>query len=219
MKNPNLEVNLDSSYYSRERTWPSLFSIKKCGSVLDIGCGRGTLGRFLKKNYSCHVTGIEIVESNLQYAREILDEVHLGNIEEMDIYQLGKKFDYIIFSDSLEHLLEPEKVLDKVKAILSHEGKILLSMPNVRNFRVTFPLLFADQWEYQNDGLLDRTHLRFFTESSLIRALNRQGLDVKDIRYNLPLSSKVGLLNLLTLGLFKRILTSHFYVEVCLKKS
>ena len=136
----------------------------------------------------------------------------------MDISTLERNFDYIIFSDSLEHLLEPQDVLETIKPLLAPGGNVLIAIPNIRNFRVTVPLLFSDQWEYQDEGLLDRTHLRFFTQSSICKLLDRCGYQVEALYLDLPLSSKVGVLNIFTFGLFKRILTAHYFVKTSLKR-
>lgn len=216
--NPNLEVKIDEKYYARFRSWPSLFQIKKGANILDIGCGRGILGKFLQDKYSALVTGIEITPENYSMASTVLHNTMLGDVERMESSVLGKDFDYVIFSDSLEHLLEPQAVLEKMKSALAKEGRVLISIPNVRNFRVTLPLLFADNWEYQDEGLLDRTHLRFFTHSSICNLLDRCGYQVEHVFLDLPKSSKVGIANLLTFGLFRKILTSHYFVKACLKK-
>ena len=105
-----------------------------------------------------------------------MDEVIFGDVETMLFPDNDFTFDYIIFSDSLEHLLNPDQVLERVAKLLNHNGSLLISMPNVRNFRVTFPLLFRDSWEYQDEGLLDRTHLRFFTYKSLINLVSSESI-------------------------------------------
>lgn len=216
--NPNLKKKSDIGYYDRTRTWPSLFNIKQGSKVLDIGCGVGSIGVYLKNEYQCEVTGLEIIEDNYKIALDVLDNAFLGDVETMDVSILGKEYDYIIFSDSLEHMLNPDTVLEKIKTLLNKNGSVLISMPNVRNFRVTIPLIFSDSWEYQDEGLLDRTHLRFFTSTSLVNTLTYHGFDVKRLEYDLPITSKVGLLNKLTFGLLKRHLTSHYFLESCLKK-
>lgn len=216
--NPNLEVKVDEKYYSRFRSWPSLFEIKRGANILDIGCGQGILGKYLQDKYSAKVTGIEITPENHALASAVLHKTMLGDVERMDMSSVGKDFDYVIFSDSLEHMLEPQIVLDKMKDVLAKDGSVLISIPNIRNFRATFPLLFADQWEYQDEGLLDRTHLRFFTHNSIRNLLDRCGYQVDRIYVDLPMSSKVGIANLLTFGVFKKILTSHYFVKACLKK-
>ncbi len=216
--NPNLEAKTDRAYYSRARTWPSLFDIKTGARILDVGCGRGTLGAYLTKQHESKVIGLEIIEENYRLAAQVLDKAHLGDIESMDLAILGNSFDYVIFSDSLEHLLDPKSVLERVKNLLSKDGLLLISMPNVRNFRVTLPLLMRDEWEYCDEGLLDRTHLRFFTGTSICKLLESCGYRVERILVDLPLSSKVGILNILTLGIFRRHLTSHYFIKACLAK-
>lgn len=208
-----------SDYYSRQRSWPALFQIKRGGHYLDIGCGKGRLGAFLKQQFAAKVTGIEIFPEYASEASKCLDEVLCGNIEELDLVAYTNQFNHIIFSDSLEHLLDPETALMKAKAMLRPDGALLLSIPNVRNFRVTLPLVLLGKFEYQDEGLLDRTHLRFFTRSSITNLLLHCGFEVESVKFDLPANSKVGLLNILTLGLFKETLTSHFFIKACRKNS
>ena len=216
--NPNLEVKTDQTYYSRSRTWPSIFGIRSGTKILDVGCGRGNLGSYLQTTYGSEVTGLEIIKDNFHVASTVLHEAHLGDIESMDMSVLGSRFDYVIFSDSLEHMLEPKAVLERIRDLMAENGHLLISMPNIRNFRVTIPLVFSDQWDYQDEGLLDRTHLRFFTCTSICKLIEQCGYKVEQVRFDLPLSSKVGVLNMLTLGLFRRHLTSHYFIKSCLKK-
>jgi len=220
MINPNLSSKSDKTYYSRQRNWPALFNIKPNCKILDIGCGQGTLGLFLKQEYQAEIIGLEIIEENFLIAKTVLDRVVLGDIETIDLNDLGHDFDYIIFSDSLEHLLEPEKVVLRIKTLLKKDsGELLISLPNIRNFRVTLPLLLLDEWRYTDEGLLDKTHLRFFTLRSITRLLEQSGLSIKRIEFDLPVSSKSGLLNLLSLGILRKHLTSHYFIQSCLKAS
>lgn len=213
-------ISTDSTdYYSRQRTWPALFEIKHGGYYLDIGCGKGRLGVFLKKQFSAKVTGIEIFAEYATEASKCLDEVLCGNIENLELEEYTNKFDHIIFSDSLEHLLDPASALMKARTMLRSDGALLLSIPNVRNFRVTFPLVFFGRFEYQDEGLLDRTHLRFFTLSSITNLMRQCGFEVESVKFDLPMSSKVGILNVLTLGIFHETLTSHFFIKACKKNS
>lgn len=217
--NPNLSKKLDSSYYSRSRTWPSKFTITNNSNILDIGCANGDLGHFLKSKYNCTVTGIDIVEENVKRAREILDSCHHLDIENCRLDLLNGPFDYIIFSDSIEHLLNPDVVLHKIKALMTPSSKVLFSIPNIRNYRVILPLILLDSFDYQEEGLLDRTHLRFFTISSFHSLLASCGYCIEQSYVDLPLNSKAGLLNIASFGIFKRILTSHYFIQSCLVHS
>lgn len=217
--NINVTEKHGEGYYSRHRTWPTRFDLKPGSKVLDIGCGRGALGEYLKKTISATVCGLEITSENCNTAAKVLDRAVLGDIETMSLTDLGEGYDYIVFSDSLEHLLNPGPVLQKIGTLLNDDGSLLISMPNVRNFRVLVPLLFRDEWEYVEEGLLDKTHLRFFTFRSITRLLRDCGYEVEKYFYDLPLSSKVGKLNALTLGIFRKILTSHYFIKACKKRS
>lgn len=213
INNPNATLNSDSSYYQRLRTWPSSFKLKRDAKVLDIGCGSGQLGQYFQNELQCAVTGVEITEHNYEIAKTVLSNALLGDIESLDLHLIGNDFDYIIFSDSLEHMLNPDKVLTRVQQLIAKNGELLISIPNVRNFRVTFPLVIKGDWEYQDEGLLDRTHLRFFTIASISRLLVECGFKIEEVLLDLPPSSKVGVLNILTFGLFRNHLTSHYFIR------
>ena len=91
-------VNLmNEGYYKRDRSWTDNFNIRKNSKVLDIGCGQGILGKYLHTSLGANVTGVEIVESCYNFAKEILQNAVLGDIETMDVAELGGDFDYIIF--------------------------------------------------------------------------------------------------------------------------
>ena len=209
---------MTDNYYSRIRDWPSRFSISERTNILDIGCGSGVLGSFLKKKYLCSVTGIEILEEYSNIAKKKLDKVITEDFETMEIENFKSKFDYIIFSDSLEHMYNTDLILQKASKLLADkDSKILIALPNIQNFRVTIPLIFKGNWDYVDEGLLDRTHIRFFTLSSFKKVLKKNNFIIKDVKMELPLNSKTGLINFFTLGIFKNHLTSHFYYEICKK--
>ena len=216
----NQTINLkNESYYERDRSWTQNFNIAKDAKVLDIGCGHGVLGEYLHSTLGADVTGVEIVESCYHIAKEILHNAVLGDIETMDLAELGGDYDYIIFSDCLEHLVNPDAVLRRVASLLKADGHLLISIPNVQNFRITVPLVFKGSWEYTDEGLMDKTHLRWFTESSITSLVGSNGYRVKKIARELPLNSVSGKLNVATFGLLKNHLTSHFYLESCLENS
>lgn len=202
------------NYFSRQRNWVSLFGFAAGERVLDIGCAEGVLGKYISKNYSCVVHGIDLLEKNCRTARNSLSHVECLNFETDLLPKEISNYDTIIFSDSLEHMYDTEAVLTKAKSLLKNQdGRILLSIPNIRCFRVTLPLLFQGQFDYQDEGLLDKTHIRFFTKSSFKKICSQVGLDVKRERIDLPLASITGKVNLASLGLFREILTAHHFYE------
>ncbi len=211
--NINATEKRDKEYYSHVRLWPRQFNLRKKARFLDVGCGQGNLGVYLKENLDAYVCGVEITTENYNVALSVLDKACFGDIETVDMTELGANYDYVIFSDSLEHFVSPDVILLKIKKIMVKDGAVLIALPNVRNFRVTLPLLFKDSWEYTDEGLLDKTHLRFFTKKSITQLLNEKGFEIRELYYDLPLLSKVGLLNIITFGLFKNILTSHYYIK------
>jgi 2-polyprenyl-3-methyl-5-hydroxy-6-metoxy-1,4-benzoquinol methylase len=90
-------------------------------------------------------------------------------------------FDCIFFNDVLEHMLAPEMALRHARALLAPGGVIVASIPNIRSFPVVWQLIFHASWEYRDCGVLDRTHLRFFTKSSIINMFEREGFALESI--------------------------------------
>jgi GT2 family glycosyltransferase/glycosyltransferase involved in cell wall biosynthesis/Flp pilus assembly protein TadD len=136
--------------------------IDKDINVLEIGCACGATLLKIKDIYkNARIFGIELDESAAQIAKAFAD-VKAENIENENLSYEEEYFDYIIFADVLEHLIDPWKVLKNMKKYLKPQGKILASIPNVMHFSVIRGLLNGN-WTYENAGILDKTHLRFFT--------------------------------------------------------
>ncbi len=146
--------------------------------ILDVGCGAGEFGRFLKERGAEEVAGIEIDERAYHIAQENLDHAVLGNIEEMELPFPDGHFDCIVFGDVLEHLINPTAVLRKVTRILAPQGIIVTSIPNVRFFEVV-GMLAQGRWKYEDAGILDRTHLRFFTAVEIRKMIHDAGLQIR----------------------------------------
>ena len=119
----------NEDYYRRHRSWTNHFEIEHDAKILDIGCGQGMLGKYLNETLGARVTGIEIVESCYLAAKEVLDQAYLGDIETMDLSFLDCDYDYIIFADSLEHLINPDVALNRIKGLLNKNGHLLISIP------------------------------------------------------------------------------------------
>jgi 2-polyprenyl-3-methyl-5-hydroxy-6-metoxy-1,4-benzoquinol methylase len=148
-------------------------------TVLDVGCGVGLNGAAFKRT-GARVTGIEIVPRSIERARAVLDEVVSADItSDADVRDvLGqRRFDLIVFADVLEHTVEPRAVIERFLPYLEDDGQILVSLPNVAAWTVRLGLL-AGRFDYQPSGILDDTHLRFFTRDSAARLCESAGLEV-----------------------------------------
>ena len=132
--------------------------------ILDVGAATGYLGRMLRER-GHYVAGIENNAAWAEQARQHYDCFELADIEEFK-FPYQREFDYILFADVLEHLRDPTAVLRRAVTALKDSGKIIVSVPNVANFVVRFSLLFG-RFNYADQGILDRAHLRFFTLRSL----------------------------------------------------
>jgi spore maturation protein CgeB/Flp pilus assembly protein TadD len=146
-------------------------------SILDVGCAAGETGKLLKELGFARVVGIERDEENAARARELLDEVIVGDVEQMEIPFERGSFDCIIFADVLEHLIEPGDVLRRFRDYLSPQGVVIASIPNVRNFLVIHNLV-EGYWRYTDEGILDRTHLRFFTITEIEAMFDDAGYEI-----------------------------------------
>lgn len=157
----------NKEYYAANRSEMLQFITQTPKKVLELGCGMGDFGALLKSQYGCSVCGIDIHKAALEEATHKLDSVHHGNIELMDLTLLDKDYDLIIANDVLEHLQDPWEIVNKLHDHLVPEGVFIASIPNVRFYRVVKNLLIRGIWEYEDAGILDRTHLRFFTKKTM----------------------------------------------------
>lgn len=183
---PKLDDNLDAAtYYSMERKEVISLIIEKPDaefSVLEIGCGSGATLHKIKERYpKARVYGIELNKEVVSENPYQLDLI-AGNIEQMELTYEKASFDYIIFADVLEHLYDPEGTLKKVKPYLKSYGHIISSIPNLLHSSVIIPLLHG-RFSYRSSGILDRTHLRFFTANEIKQLLVRSGYEMDQLFY------------------------------------
>jgi 2-polyprenyl-3-methyl-5-hydroxy-6-metoxy-1,4-benzoquinol methylase len=155
-------------------------------SVLEIGCGRGGFGLGLRRDRAVsHAVGIEPDPSAAAEARRYFDEVLCGSYPDiMDGHD--QKFGCVVFNDVLEHFTDPWQVLRDVSGLLEPGGVVVACIPNARVLNVSLGLLGGD-WHYKDQGVLDRTHLRFFTRRSILRMLAEVDYEVELIRPINPL--------------------------------
>jgi 2-polyprenyl-3-methyl-5-hydroxy-6-metoxy-1,4-benzoquinol methylase len=161
--------------------------VGKNKKVLDIGCATGQVARRLKGN-GCEVIGIESDVGAAQIAKEYCEAVLIANLEDMEDLPYHDYFDYILLLDVLEHLQSPLSVLERMKAHLKRNGSIIVSLPNIANWTIRWDLLFG-RFRYSDYGILDRTHLRFFDETSARKLISDAGFEIVrfDIVPTLPI--------------------------------
>src|SRR4030042_230941 len=145
--------------------------IPKNKKILDVGCNTGNLGEKLIKEKNCEVWGIDYSKEAIKLAKKRLTQTKVFDLETYKIPFPKEKFDIIIFADVLEHLRYPEEILKKFSNMLNESGLVFTSIPNIANIKIRFNLLLG-KWDYQEEGILDKTHLRFFTKKT-IRSLFR----------------------------------------------
>jgi 2-polyprenyl-3-methyl-5-hydroxy-6-metoxy-1,4-benzoquinol methylase len=143
--------------------------------VLEFGCSTGYVSKILKER-GCAVTGIEIDEEAAKTAEAYCERVIVGDIETIDYNKQlsNEKFDVALFGDILEHLKNPKTILLKVKDFLKERGYIVLSIPNVAHWSTRLDLM-CGKFNYQELGILDDTHLRFFTKKTITNLLELCG--------------------------------------------
>ena len=150
--------------------------------VLDVGCSSGFLAEVLVA-HGCVVSGVEYDEGAADAARPVLSKLVVGDLEQLDLVaEFGEaSFDVLVFGDVLEHLRTPLSVLRQARRLLRPSGYVVISLPNVAHASVRLGLL-SGRFDYSPTGLLDDTHLRFFTRRSIDELLDRAGLIGIDLR-------------------------------------
>ncbi|OGS99286.1 MAG: hypothetical protein A3F73_06615 [Gallionellales bacterium RIFCSPLOWO2_12_FULL_59_22] len=155
--------------------------------LLDIGCATGTLGHTVKSiNPACQIIGIEPDEGAAKIAAQSLDRVLCGKFEDFNLESEGiapGSVDTVVAADVLEHMYDPWHVMTRLKPYLSKDAQIILSIPNTRNFGLTKRLLDDGQWTYEEIGLLDITHIRFFTLREIGVFLAQTGYRLEHVNF------------------------------------
>jgi 2-polyprenyl-3-methyl-5-hydroxy-6-metoxy-1,4-benzoquinol methylase len=191
--------------------------------ILDVGCGAGAMGAALKRQGASWVAGVEGHPAAAAEARTHLDLVVAGDLMSAPLPFARGEFDALVFADVLEHVPDPAAALARYLPFLAAEGRVVVSVPNMRFYLVLWRLL-RDRWEYTDSGIRDRTHLRIFTRRSLHDLLRGAGLQVERLQRNQRLFedqshiTRAGVvahrLALATVGLVFRDLMAFQYVAV-----
>ena len=179
--------------------------------VLDVGCGTGNTLAHLMTLGVQETYGIELDGETAAEARENADFLLVGDVEELELPYEPGTLDYILLGDVLEHLRDPWRVLASLVPFLRDGGHVLGSVPNVRFYGVSLGLTLLGRWEYAEQGILDRTHLRFFTRKSARQLFEGAGLRIVDTVC--AYGPKRAVFNAVTLGIFSDLLARQHLVK------
>jgi rhamnosyltransferase len=189
---------------------------EKVLKLMDLGCGAGeTSSQLKKRGYASWVCGIEGNPKAAAIARQKLDLVIEGDIEKLDWSQAQGPFDVILALDILEHLIDPWAVVEKLSEQLNPGGVIITSLPNIQHYSTVFPLVCMGDWRYSEEGLLDSTHLRFFTRKTATQLMTSTGLQLEKVSFTGMRKGSISyLFNLFTFGVFRNFFVYQYLIKV-----
>lgn len=172
-------MNNFASYYEFDRKEMNSFLPEYYSKVLEVGCGAGNFRHnlALKNEY----WGIEPVESVACLAMTKLDNVLIGTYEDLCDQIPNNYFDLIVCNDVIEHMVDYDFFLQSIKSKMKKNGVLIASIPNVRYISNIFYLLIEKDWKYIDYGILDKSHLRFFTQKSIVRIVSSNGWIIEKI--------------------------------------
>ncbi len=164
-------------YYRFNRSEMIKYIPENAKLILDVGCSEGNFGKLLKEKRACTVWGVEPDVKSASIAMKNIDRV-FNTIFDENIDLENAKIDCIVFNDVLEHIINPNRVIQICKKYLAKGGVIVSSIPNIRYYEIIRQILFEKDWRYTEAGILDKTHLRFFTSKSIIKLFENEGYKI-----------------------------------------
>lgn len=180
--------------------------------ILEIGCGYGGTGALALANGKCGAyIGIEIADTAAAEASKYLTHVLVGNVETMDLPFEPASFDAVVISEVLEHLTDPWTVLTKIAPLLRDNALIMASSPNISHYKVIRSLL-RGEWTLTELGVMDRTHLRWFTPSSYKAMFEQCGFTITQVQPVSPETAKIRWANRLTGNRFRHLFMRQIMV-------
>lgn len=204
-------------YFATARTEIEPHLPARVTRLLDLGCGEGATTAFVKARRDvAWAGGIEIMPDAGQAAEAVCDRVWVGNIETLrpeDEIAPGS-LDLILCLDVLEHLADPWTVVQRLSPLLAPGGRLIVSVPNIRNWKFIWRLLTRADFNYTAAGLLDRTHLRFFVRHTAVGLATCGGLNLASAGNAHPWRSLDGraILSALTFGRLDDLMIKQFLV-------
>jgi len=194
---------MTTCYYATARREILPFLPAKLGRLLDLGCGTGATISLVKEARAvAWAGGVELDGPSAVAARAVCDRLWVGDAttQAFDAEIAPASLDLVLCLDVLEHLVDPWAMIRRLSPLIAPAGRLILSVPNIRNWKFIWRLAFGGDFHYRDAGLLDRTHLRFFVRSTaielatsaglhLVAAENAQPLAFPDVRYLLSRAS------------------------------
>ena len=194
------------------RTFLAQLPPNPTGRLLELGCGAGNTAAAARAQGKCgYACGIELCEEPAAQARTRLDRVTVGDIEQLDLDLGPNSFDVLLMSEVLEHLRDPDRVLNKLRPLMRSGAIVLAGSPNVCHYSVLLMLL-RGRWDYQREGIMDGTHLRWFSPTTYQQLFEKNGYLVEHVRPAIPLHPKARVANALLLGRFQYLF--HAQIEL-----
>jgi 2-polyprenyl-3-methyl-5-hydroxy-6-metoxy-1,4-benzoquinol methylase len=207
---------MENKYYTETRSELLKFYPNKINNFLDVGCSTGEFSSQIKIKYNANVWGIELNDDAAKVAKSKVDHILIGDVNLLIDELPNDFFDCVACNDILEHLYDPWNVLKKLSPKLNHDGIIISSIPNFIFLPSLLKIVFNKEWDYQNEGTLDFTHIRFFTKKSIIKLFNSAGFEIIGIYGINSLNSyKWRIFSKITFGYFDDYLHLQF---LCLAK-
>ncbi len=212
-------ISKNESYYSNIRfELLDLITKKENIKVLEIGSGYGDTLIYLKgSGLAKEVVGVDLsFNESKKDSYDQLDNFISGDIEKISLTQYENYFDVIILADILEHLSDPMRTLKNLQFNLKKDGEIIASIPNIRNLTAFFKIFVKGTFSYEDEGLFDNTHLRFFCRKDMISLFLESNYEVTFIESSLKsykLKSIKKNINKITFGLFEEFLTTQYFIR------
>ncbi len=208
-------ANKPKGYYESNREDMLKYIPQGTKTSLEFGCGFGGFSKLIKDRFGAEAWAVEIDEQSAKAASEKLDNVINSDAHEAIDRLPNSFFDCIIFFDVLEHLVNPYSLLTSVKEKLTENGVVVMSIPNIRFYRVFIDFVLHGNWDYQDEGILDKTHLRFFTRKSLLKMFDKLDFEILTFEGVHPTHSRnLKILNFLTLNSFADTKYLHYVAVV-----
>lgn len=203
-----------TSYFTNARAdFVRLLPRDPTACVLEIGCGNGATGALaMARGRAGRYVGIELVESQGRKAREVLSDVLIGDVERMDFDWHPAEYDALILSEVLEHLLEPGALLRRLHRFIRPGGIVLASSPNIAHWRVLRELING-RFDLADQGVFDRTHLRWFTPATFASMFEGAGFRIDQLGPVTPFSPRVEMISQLTSGRLDHLFMTQIAVQ------